>query len=111
MTVTAGFDDVQKATKDNFDITVRSFGEMNRGFSAIAVEVSDFTKKAFEDGTKTFEKLIGARSLEQVVDIQTTYAKKSYEEYVAQMSKLGEMYVGLAKDAYRPFEQVAARVS
>ena len=30
---------------------------------------------------------------------------------VAQISKLGEMYVGLAKDAYKPVEAVVAKVS
>ena len=32
------------------------------------------------------------------------YAKKVYDTYVAEMSKIGEMYVGLAKDAYKPVE-------
>jgi hypothetical protein len=90
--------------KDGFDAAVKSFGEMNKGFQAIAAEVTDYSKKAFEDGTRAFEQLIGAKSVEQAVEIQSTYAKKAYDNYVAEVSKLGEMYAGLARDAYKPVE-------
>ena len=80
------------------------FGEMNKGFQAIAAEVTDYSKKAFEDSTRAFEQLMGAKSIEQAVEIQANYAKKAYDAYLAEMSKLGEMYAGLAKDAYKPVE-------
>jgi hypothetical protein len=99
-----GFEEFQKVGKDGFDAAVRSFGEVNKGFQAIAAEVTDYSKKAFEDGTRAFEQLIGAKSIEQAIEIQSQYAKKAYDAYVAEMSKLGEMYVGLAKDAYKPVE-------
>ena len=38
-------------------------------------EVTDYSKKAFEDGTRAFEQLLGAKSFEQVVEIQSQYAK------------------------------------
>ena len=99
-----GFEEYQKVGKDGFDAAVRSFGEVNKGFQAIAAEVTDYSKKAFEDSTRAFEQLIGAKSIEQAVEIQFQYAKKAYDTYIAEMSKLGEMYVGLAKDAYKPVE-------
>ena len=99
-----GFEEFQKVGKDGFDAAVRSFGEMNKGFQAIAAEVTDYSKKAFEDSTRAFEQLIGAKSIEQAIEIQSQYAKKAYDAYVAEVSKLGEMYVGLAKDAYKPVE-------
>ena len=104
-----GFEEFQKVGKDGFDAAVRSFGEMNKGFQAIAAEVTDYSKKAFEDSTRAFEQLIGAKSIEQAVEIQSQYAKKAYNGYVAEMSKLGEMYVGLAKDAYKPVEAAFAK--
>ena len=99
-----GFEEFQKVGKDGFDATVRSFDEVNKGFQAIAAEITDYSKKAFEDSTRAFEQLIGAKSIEQAIEIQSQYAKNAYDTYVAEMSKLGEMYVGLAKDAYKPVE-------
>jgi hypothetical protein len=104
-----GFEEFQKVGKDGFDAAVRSFGEVNKGFQAIAAEVTDYSKKAFEDGTRAFEQLIGAKSIEQAIEIQSQYAKKAYDAYVAEVSKLGEMYVGLAKDAYKPVEVAFAK--
>jgi len=99
-----GFEEFQKVGKDGFDAAVRSYGEMNKGFQAITAEVTDYSKKAFEDSTRAFEQLVGAKSFEQAVEIQSQYAKKAYDTYMAEMSKIGEMYVGMAKDAYKPVE-------
>ena len=106
-----GFEEFQKVGKDGFDAAVKSFGEMNKGFQAIAAEVTDYSKKAFEDGTRAFEQLVGAKSFEQAWEIQSQYAKKAFDAYIAQASKLGEMYVELARNAYQPVEQVAAKTA
>jgi hypothetical protein len=48
---------------------------------------------------------------EQAWEIQSQYAKKAFDAYIAQASKLGEMYVELARNAYQPVEQVAAKTA
>ena len=103
--MTKGFDDFQKLGQTNLDVAVKSFGEVNKGFQAIATEMTDYSKKAFEDGTHAFEKLLGAKSLEQAVEIQSSFAKRAYDNYVAEFSKLSEMYADLAKEAYKPVEE------
>jgi hypothetical protein len=104
-----GFEDFQKVGKDGFDAAVKSFGEVNKGFQAIAAEVTDYSKKAFEDGTRAFEQLLGAKSFGQVIEIHSEYAKKAYDTYIAELSKLSEMYAGLTRNAYKPVEQAAAQ--
>ena len=104
-------EEFQTIGKNGFDAAVRSFGEANKGFQAITAEVTDYSKKAFDELTRAFQQLIGAKSIEQAIEIQSQYAKKTFDAYVAQISKLGEMYVGLAKDAYKPVEAVVAKVS
>ena len=104
-------DEFQKVGKDAFDASVRSLGEVNKGFQAIAATVTDYSKKAFEDGTRAFEQLVGAKSLDQVLEIQSQYAKKAFDAYIAQASKLGEMYVDLARSAYKPVEQAVAKTA
>lgn len=104
-----GYEEFQKAGQANFDATVKSFGEVNKGVQAIAGEVTDYTKKAIEDGTTAFEKLLGVKSVEQAIEIQTEYAKKAYDDYISQVTKLGEMYVDIAKEAYKPVEAAFAK--
>lgn len=100
------FEDMQKLSQANMDTTMKLFGEMTKSWQAIAAEMSDYTKRSFEDGTATFEKLVGAKSLEQAMDIQTKFVKRSYDEYMHQMTKIGAMYAELAKDMYRPVEKM-----
>ena len=102
-------DEVQKAGKDGFDAAVSSFAEANKGFQAIAAEITAYSKRSFEDGTRAFEQLLGAKSLPQVIEIQSQYARMAYEGYFAELSKLGELYAGLTRDAYKPVEQAAAK--
>jgi len=104
-----GFEDFQKVGKDGFDASVKSMGEVSKGWQAIAAEITDYSKKAFEDGTRAFEEIAGAKSAEQAFEIQSAYAKKCYDAYMAECSKLGEMYVGLAQDAYKPVEGAFAK--
>lgn len=104
-------EEFQRAGKDSFDASVRSFGEMSKGVQAIGASVVDYSKKAFEEGTRAFEQLVGAKSLEQAWEIQSQYAKKAFDAYVAQASKIGEMYVDLARTAYQPVEQVVAKTA
>ena len=104
-------EEFQRATKDGFDASVRSFGEVSKGFQAIAAIVVDYSKKSFEDSTRAFEQLAGAKSFEQAWEIESQYAKKAFDAYVAQASKIGEMYVDLARTAYRPVEQVVAKTA
>ena len=104
-------DEVQKAGKDGFDAATSSFGEANKGFQAIAAESASYTKKSFEDGTRAFQQLVGAKSFEQALEIQSQYAKKAFDAYVAQTAKLGQMYVDLARGAYNPVEQAVAKTA
>jgi hypothetical protein len=104
-------EEFQRASRDGFDASVRSLGEVSKGFQAIAATVADYSKKAFEDGSRAFEQMIGAKSFEQVWEIQSQYAKKAFDAYVAQASKVGEMYVDLARSAYQPVEQAAAKTA
>ena len=100
------FDDFQKLNQGTLDVTMKMFGEWTKGWQAIAAEMTDYSKRSFEDGTQTVEKLMGARTIEQAFEIQSTYAKRAYEDYVHQMQKIGGMYTEFAKEAYRPLERV-----
>jgi hypothetical protein len=98
------FEDMQKVGKDNMDAAMQSFGAVSKGFQAIAVEVADYSKKAFEQGSAAAEKLMGAKSLDKAVEVQSDYVKSAYEGFVAQATKLGELYTDLAQETYKPFE-------
>jgi len=98
-------EDFQKFGQYNMDAAVKMFGEWSKGWQAIAAEMTDYTKRSFEEGTATFEKLLSAKSMEQAMEIQSGYARRAYDGYLNQISKLGGLYADLAKEAYKPVEK------
>lgn len=98
------FEELQSFGKDGFEAYVASSTALSKGFQAIAQEAADFSRKSFETGTAAFEKLAGVKSLDKAIEAQQAFAKESYETLVAQMSKMNELYVNTAKEAYKPFE-------
>ena len=103
------FDDVQKYGKDNMDATMKAWGHVSKSVQAIAAEAADYSKKSFEEGSAAMEKLLGAKSLDKAMEIQSAYAKSAYEGFVAQATKIGELYADLAKESYKPFESMIAK--
>ena len=108
---TKSIDDFQKFSKESVDASMNAFSTLSKGVQAIAVESADYSKKAFEDGTAALEKLFGTKSVEKAVEIQQDYLKSAYEGFVAQATKMGELYVDLAKEAYKPYEGYLAKMT
>ena len=108
------FDDVQKLGKDNVELATKSFAAAQKGTQAIATEVQDYSKKALEAGSAYVEKLLGVKALDKAVEVQTDFAKSTYEGFVAHATKIGTMYTDLvkeaAKEAAKPFEAAFAKV-
>lgn len=99
------FEDIQKLSQSNTDVAMRMFGEWSKGWQNLAVEMTDYSKRSFEESTATFEKLMAAKTMEQALEIQTGFAKRAYDEYVQQLTKMGGLYSDLAKEAYKPVEK------
>ncbi|QND47074.1 phasin family protein [Rhizobium lusitanum] len=98
------FDEANNKGKEAIDTALKNYSEVNKGFQAIAAETAEYSKKSFQDGVSHFETLAGVKSFEAVFELQSSFVKSSYESFVAEATKLGEMYADLAKTAYKPFE-------
>jgi len=103
------FEQTSKFGKEAVDNGLKSFAAMSKNMQAIAAEATEYSKKAFENGTAAAEKLFSARSPEKALEVQADYMKQAYEGFVAQAGKFGELYAEMAKDAYKPFESLVAK--
>ena len=104
-------EEMQKIGKESMDMALTSLGTWTKNTQAIAVEVVDYSKKSVEGSAAAWEKLIGAKSLETAMEVQSAYLKSSYEDFVAEATKLGALYADMAKEAYKPFEGALAKAS
>jgi phasin family protein len=103
-------EDMQKFGKEGMEMAMTSLGAWSKSAQAIAAEIADYSKKSVEDSQAAWEKLLGAKTPEKAMEVQSAFLKSSYEDFVAEATKIGELYVDLAKEAYKPFEGVMAKM-
>jgi hypothetical protein len=99
----------QRTVESGFQTASKSFSEANKGFQALAAEMMEYSKAAFDDAMRTWGQLIGVRSLDQAMQIQSDYAKRAYDNHMAELSKVGEMCLSTMRDASKPVEDASRR--
>ena len=97
---------VQKLSQDRLTAALKAFGVASTGTKAIVAETIGYTKASAEQGTATFQKLMGVKSLNKAIEIQTGYVKSAYEGFVAHSTKTRELYTKLAQDSLAPLGAV-----
>jgi len=103
-------DDASKKSKEAMDTMLKNYSEVTKGFQAIATEATDYSKKSFQDLASFMEAMTSVKSVEAAFELQTSFMKSSYEGFVAEATKMGEMYADLAKMAYKPYEATMGKV-
>jgi len=68
-------EEYRKASNDSFASVIRSVVEIQRGFQGIASEMTEQSK----------------RSVGQAFELQARIAKKAYDTYVSELTKLGQV--------------------
>jgi hypothetical protein len=111
MMMLKNMDEFQKFGSDGVDVVLKQFGAVSKGVQAIASEVADYSKEAFETTAAAAEKLFGAKTLEKAIEVQSDFIKTSYEGFMARSGKFGELYADLAKETYKPLEGYFAKAS
>jgi hypothetical protein len=91
------------------EATSRSVMEFNKGLREIADEMNEYSKRSLEDVFRAWQHFLEARPLRQLIEIQTRHAQSAYEAYVAEISRLGDLYLGLTRRASKPLKQVPRR--
>lgn len=104
-----GFEDFQKYGKDSMETALKSVDVFSKGLQQIAADAADYSKQSFEAGSAALEQLVSAKSLDKAVEIQTAYLRSAYQDYVGQMTKVGEIVADMAKTAYKPYETAFGR--
>ena len=100
--MSVNFPDIKAFGTAPFEAFTAATASSTKGLQAIAAETTDYSKKSFEKSRGFFEKLIGVKKFEEAIQLQSDFAKSAYEDFVAQATKIGEMYSDFAKEAFKP---------
>jgi hypothetical protein len=69
----------------------------------------DYTKRSFEESRSFVERLMGVRSFDKAIEVQTEFARQAYVNFVAESQRICELYNELAKQILTPWQRLAAR--
>jgi hypothetical protein len=67
---------------------------------AITTEATGYSKKSVENGFALWERLLRAREPDEIVQLQSDFGKTAYDDFIAGATKISDIYVDLAKEAF-----------
>jgi phasin family protein len=89
---------------------IQQYGtSVQSGVQAIATAYGDYTRKSFEDTRSFVDRLSGVKSIDKALEVQTEYAKSAYETFVTESQKIVGLYTDLARQTFKPLENIATR--
>jgi hypothetical protein len=101
-TMSRDLDNVQNLYKALFNGFTMPDSAVTTHMLAIVAEATDYTKNSLDNRLALVEKLVGAKSFDSAIRMQSEYAKTSFEGVVVQATKMGELYSNLARVTFKP---------
>lgn len=101
----AGYDDFAAFQKNSMEAFVASGAILAKGLEALGREYFAFAEEAVEVNSKTAKALLTAKSLKEVVELQSGFARNAFDKSLSESGKLSEMSVRIATDAIEPVQK------
>jgi phasin family protein len=97
------------APADAFPIATAPADDCPLSIQTIANAYADYTRKSLQESRSFAEKLMGARSLDNAIEVQSEFARQALANFVAESQKICELYGKLATQTFRPWQGLAAK--
>ncbi len=99
-------EDMQIVSQDHVELILKGVRAWNRASQQMAGAIITFVARTIEDGATATETILAAKTLEDMLTIQTRFLKHAYEDGVSECGKIGTFYAELAKNAFVPVERI-----
>ena len=109
--MTNNFENIPQLVKDQQDAFKTTAESFSKATQRISEETARYSEQSFKNWTAFVEKFRGAKTFEDAIKLQTEFAKSSYESFVAQSTKMFELFTSLGKEAYKPIETNIAKAT
>lgn len=101
----AALNELNTLSKRNLEAMVASVTAATKGAESLGAQAMTYSKRSVEDGVAASKALAGAKSMQEVVELQTAYAKTALETYLAEMNKMSETVAASVKDSLAPLNE------
>ena len=92
------YEEFQAFSKGNYDAYVAASAVVAKGAETIGKSVIEFTKQSMKAGAQTAMALLGSKTLREAVDVNSDFAKQSFDKAVAEGTKLSEMTIKVSNE-------------
>ena len=107
----AAMNEANTQSKKNLEALVASATASAKGAEALGAQAMAFSKAIFETNVTAAKSLAGAKSVQEVVELQTAFAKSALETYMAEFTKMSDTVSASVKESMKPInERVTATV-
>ena len=76
-----------------------------KGAESVGSQAMNYAKRSAEDGVAAAKALATAKSMQEVVELQTAYARTALETYLAEMNRMSETVATSVKDSLAPLNE------
>jgi phasin family protein len=101
----------QKHAQEQNEAALASASAFAANAKTITTAHAEYTKKAFQDFSEFISKLTSLKSPDEAMKLQADYVKTAYETIVAESKKISELYTDFAKQTFKPFEGLIAKMN
>ncbi len=96
------YDEMAINGKENIEAWSAAGTAYGKGVEAISGEWMSFTKKMLDSNVQVTKAILGAKSLNEVMDLQSDFVRGSFDGLMAQSTKVGELATKVVQDAVEP---------
>jgi len=101
----AALNEANTTSKKNLEAVVASVTAATKGAEALGAQAMAFSKSSFETQVAAAKSLSSAKSVQEVVELQTAFAKTALETYMAEMGRMTETVSASVKDSMKPLNE------
>lgn len=99
-----GYDDFAVYNKDAVDAYVKAGNVMSKGMEDLGKTMFAFAQSQTESNISAAKAMMTAKTLNDLVEIQSDLARSQFDAFVAESTKVSEMSLKVANEAAEPIQ-------
>jgi hypothetical protein len=97
-------DEIAQIQTKQFEAVSGAATAVAKSWQNIVSETGDYAKQSFEKRRVLTGKLFGVKKIDELIQLQSEFAKEAYDDFLTQATKIGKLCSDLATEAFKPIE-------
>ena len=97
-------DEMADLARGNVEAVIASARAATTGLEQVAAHITETSRKSFEDMTAIAKSAAAAKTPNELMQLQSDYAKAQFDTVVSDFSKMTEMMMKISGDIFEPMQ-------